>query len=118
MRFKEGEPSPALSRCSRARDHQLSYHTCPMGHDSGDGPPATATDKRSALSADEVRAFADRALRCKVSLQVLCTVPGDRDDSQMLEGELINISSSGMLLASKDALQLGAVVDFEFKLDD
>jgi len=28
-----------------------------MGHDSGDGPPATATGKRSALSADEVRAF-------------------------------------------------------------
>jgi hypothetical protein len=89
-----------------------------MGHDSGDGPPATATGKRSALSADEVRAFADRAPRCKVSLQVLCTVPGDRDESQMLETELINVSSSGMLLASKDALQVGAVVDFEFKLDD
>ena len=89
-----------------------------MGHDSGDGPPATATGKRSALSADEVRAFADRAPRCTVAMQVMCTVPGDRDESGILDAELINVSSSGMLLASKDALQVGAVVDFEFKLDD
>jgi len=89
-----------------------------MGQDSGDGPPATAAAKRSALSADEVRAFADRAPRCKVSMQVLCTVPGDRDESGMLEAELINVSSSGMLLASDHALQVGAVVEFAFKLDD
>jgi hypothetical protein len=89
-----------------------------MGQDSGDGPPATAAEKRSALSADEVRAFADRAPRCRVSMQVLCTVPGDRDDSGMLEAELINVSSSGMLLVSAHALQVGAVVEFAFKLDD
>jgi hypothetical protein len=91
-----------------------------MGDDSGDGPPAsaTATAKRSALSADEVRVFADRAPRCTVSLQVLCTVPGDRDDAATLEAVLINVSSSGMLLASADGLQVGAVVEFAFKLDD
>jgi len=89
-----------------------------MGHDSGDGPPATATVKRSALSPDEVRAFADRAPRCTVSLQVLCTVPADRDDSEILEAVLVNVSSSGMLLASAQGLQVGAVVEFEFKLDD
>jgi hypothetical protein len=89
-----------------------------MGHDSGDGPPGTAPVKRSALSADEVRAFTDRAPRCKVSLQVLCTVPGDRDGSEKMEAELINVSSSGMLLSSAHALQVGAVVEFEFKLDD
>src|SRR3954470_6256701 len=89
----------------------------PMGHDSGDGPPTTATVKRSALSADEVRVFADRAPRCTVSLQVLCTVPGDADETEM-KAELINVSSSGMLLASARGLLVGAVVDFEFKLDD
>ena len=89
-----------------------------MGHDSGDGPPATATAKRSALSADEVRAFADRAPRCKVSLQVLCTVPGTATSRQILEAELVNVSSSGMLLASAQRVAVGAVVEFEFKLDD
>lgn len=89
-----------------------------MGQDSGDGPPATATPKRSVLSADEVRAFADRAPRCKVALQVVCTVPGDHDESGIVEAELINVSSSGMLLACKTALEVGAVVEFEFKLDD
>jgi hypothetical protein len=89
-----------------------------MGHDSGDGPPATGTVKRSALSPDEVRAFADRAPRCTVSLQVLCTVPGDADESEIVRAELINVSSSGMLLSSGRGLQVGAVVDFEFKLDD
>src|SRR4051812_35489894 len=90
----------------------------PMGHDSRDGPPAITTMKRSALSPDEVRVFADRAPRCTVSLQVLCTVPGDADDAQTVTAELINVSRSGMLLASARGLQVGAVVDFDFKLDD
>ena len=89
-----------------------------MGHDSGDRPPAIATSKRSALSADEVRAFTDRAPRCKVALQVMCTVPGGPAESGIVDAELINVSNSGMLLACKSALLVGTVVDFEFKLDD
>ena len=45
-------------------------------------------------------------------------MPGDHDDSGIVEAELINVSGSGMLLACKNALQVGAVVEFEFKLDD
>ena len=52
-----------------------------MGHDSGEAPRPTAatmtTAKRSALSPDEVKVFTERAPRCHVSLQVLCTVPGE-----------------------------------------
>ena len=69
-----------------------------MGQDSGGPPPPTATAKRSALSADEVRVFADRAPRCMVALQVLCTIPGEGEDAEFLEAELVNVSSSGMLV--------------------
>jgi PilZ domain-containing protein len=89
-----------------------------MGHDSGGAPRATPTGKRSALSADEVRAFTDRAPRCTVSLEVLCTVPDESEGSGLLEAELINLSSSGMLLACAQPLPSGAVVEFQFKLDD
>ena len=41
-----------------------------MGHDTGAPPRPTGT--RSALSADEVRAFTDRAPRCRVSVAVVC----------------------------------------------
>jgi len=58
-----------------------------MGQDSGGPPPATAPAKRSALSADEVRAFTDRAPRCRVALQVLCSVPNDKEGSDFLETE-------------------------------
>ena len=77
-----------------------------MGHDSGEAPRPTAatmtTAKRSALSPDEVKVFTERAPRCHVSLQVLCTVPGEGEGTgaEVLDGELINVSSSGMLLAS------------------
>jgi hypothetical protein len=89
-----------------------------MGQDSGGSPPSTASAKRSALSADEVRAFTDRAPRCKVALQVLCTVPGETEGPDFLETELVNLSTSGMLLASAEPLQVGAIVDFQFKLGD
>ena len=88
-----------------------------MGQDSGGPPPPTATAKRSALSADEVRVFAERAPRCTVALQVLCTIPGEGEGAEFLEAELVNVSSSGMLLTS-GTLPIGAVVDFQFKLDD
>jgi hypothetical protein len=84
-----------------------------MGQDSGGAPP-----RRSALSGDEVRRFTERAQRCMVSLEVLCTVPGDGDGGEMVDAELINISSSGMLLACRSRLAVGAIVDFEFKLDE
>ena len=49
-----------------------------MGQDSGAKPRPTGT--RSALSADEVRAFTDRAPRCKVAVAVMCapTQAGDQ----------------------------------------
>jgi hypothetical protein len=89
-----------------------------MGHDSGGAPPETATPKRSALSADEVRAFTDRAPRCTVSLQVLCTLPDESPGSDLLEAELVNLSNSGILLAIAQPLSVGSVVEFQFKLDD
>ena len=46
-----------------------------MSDDHG-GKPRTPASPRSALSADEVRAFTDRAPRCTVSVAVLCT-PAD-----------------------------------------
>jgi hypothetical protein len=92
-----------------------------MGQDSGGAPPATgttpATVKRAVLSADEVRAFTERAPRCKVAMQVLCTVPDENQGSEFVQAELVNVSSSGMLLANA-LLPLGAVVEFRFMLDD
>jgi len=93
-----------------------------MGHDSGESPRPTAanvtTGKRSVLSPDEVKVFTERAPRCRVSLQVLCTIPGEGPGNETVEGELINLSSSGMLLGSAQLLPVGAVVDFEFMLDE
>ena len=78
MRFTEGalRPSPAsragIINCRIIR-------TIQWARTAATRRPPTATAKRSALSADEVRAFADRAPRCTVALQVLCTIPGDGD---------------------------------------
>src|SRR5678815_250561 len=92
----------------------------PMANDSGGPPPATAPGtagpRRSALSADVVRAFTDRAPRCRVAMQVLYTVPGETPTTELIEAELVNVSSSGMLLANAQPLPLGAVVGFQFKL--
>jgi hypothetical protein len=93
-----------------------------MAKDSGGPPPGTApaiaTPRRSTLSADVVRAFTDRAPRCRVAMQVLYTVPGETPGLELIEAELVNVSSSGMLLANGQPLPVGAVVEFQFKLDD
>jgi hypothetical protein len=93
-----------------------------MGKDSGGQPPGTAaaiaTPRRSTLSADVVRAFTDRAPRCRVAMQVLYTVPGETPEAHLIEAELVNVSSSGMLLANAQPLPPGAIVEFQFKLDD
>jgi hypothetical protein len=96
----------------------------PMGHDTG--APPRPTGMRTALSADEVRAFTERAPRCKVSVVVVCApaeagAGGSGDPSRvpdLLTGELVNLSSSGMLIASARALAVGAEVAFKFQLDD
>jgi hypothetical protein len=89
-----------------------------MGQDSGGGPRVTPTGQRSALSADVVRAFTDRAPRCRVAMQVLYTIPGETPESSLIEAELVNVSSSGMLLANAQPLPIGAVVEFQFKLGE
>jgi len=89
-----------------------------MGQDSGEGPRVPPTGQRSALSADVVRAFTDRAPRCRVAMQVLYTIPGETPGSSLIEAELVNVSSSGMLLANAQPLPIGAVVEFQFKLGE
>ena len=84
-----------------------------MGHDTGEKPRQTGT--RSALSADEVRAFTDRAPRCKVAVAVVCA---PTESGEELSGELVNLSSSGMLIASTRQLAVGAEVAFKLPLDD
>ena len=85
----------------------------PMGHDTGAPPRPTGT--RSALSADEVRAFTERAPRCTVSVAVVWA-PAEAGGE--LSGELVNLSSSGMLIASASPLAVGAEVAFKLPLDD
>jgi hypothetical protein len=71
---------------------------------------------RPALTTDEVRAFIDRAPRCKVRIHVLYQEPG-RDST--VETQLVNLSRSGMFLASRGALlDPGVTVGFQFTLDD
>ena len=85
-----------------------------MGDDSGGKPRETASP-RSALSAEEVRAFTDRAPRCTVSMSVLCT-PSEAKSAA--EVELVNVSSSGMFVSSTKLFEIGTEVAFEFRLDD
>ena len=71
---------------------------------------------RPALTTDEVRAFIDRAPRCKVSVHVLYQPPGVDDT---VETQLVNLSRSGMFLASRGKLlDVGVTVAFQFSLDD
>jgi hypothetical protein len=71
---------------------------------------------RPALTTDEVRAFIDRAPRAKVRIHVLYQEPG-LDES--VETQLVNLSRSGMFLASRGKLlDVGVVVGFQFTLDD
>jgi hypothetical protein len=85
-----------------------------MSDDHG-GKPRPPASPRSALSSDEVRAFTDRAPRCTVSVAVSCT-PAQAGPG--LEMELVNVSSSGMFVASTKLLEIGTAIAFEFKLDD
>jgi hypothetical protein len=72
--------------------------------------------RRPALSTDEVRAFIDRAPRCRVRIQVLYQPPGL---GESVETELVNLSRSGMFLASHGRLlDAGVVVRFQFALDE
>src|ERR1700690_318984 len=81
------------------------------------GKPRASTGPREVLTGDEVRAFAVRAPRARVSLVVPC-VPAGANETQLFEAELVNISRSGMLLASPRLLGVGTVVEVAVKLDD
>jgi hypothetical protein len=71
---------------------------------------------RPSLTTDEVRAFIDRAPRAKVRIHVLYQQPGI-DES--VETQLVNLSRSGMFLASRGKLlDVGVIVGFQFTLDD
>jgi hypothetical protein len=78
-----------------------------MADQSGAKPPA--------LSTDQVRAFIDRAPRCTVRIAVLCHPPAPAD---VIVAQLVNISKTGMFLASQDLLPIGTTVEFQFRLDD
>jgi hypothetical protein len=83
-----------------------------MGHDTGAKPRPTPAP--SALSADE-RAFIERAPRSKVAVAVVCT---PTDGGESITAELVNLSSSGMLVASAQTPAIGAAIAFKFQLDD
>ena len=93
-----------------------------MGQESGDGggKPRPTTGTHAALSADEVRAFQERAPRCTVSVAVVCTPAGPDGvvTTERWDAELVNLSSSGMLLTSSRPVAVGAMVEFEFTLDE
>jgi hypothetical protein len=93
-----------------------------MGDDGSGEKPRATTGQRSALSADEVRAFTERAPRSKVVVAVLFT-PDDAadaagDDARFAKAELVNVSSSGMFVSSSRVYEVGTPVRFQFKLDD
>ncbi|HVZ75239.1 MAG TPA: PilZ domain-containing protein [Polyangia bacterium] len=72
--------------------------------------------QRPTLTTDEVRAFIDRAPRCKVRIHVLYQPPGQ---DATVETQLVNLSTSGMFLAAHGTLlEIGATVEFQFSLDD
>jgi hypothetical protein len=79
-------------------------------------PMADDRVSRPALTTDEVRAFIDRAPRCKVRVHVLYQPPGV---DETVETQLVNLSQSGMFLAARGKLlDVGVVVEFQFQLDD
>jgi hypothetical protein len=86
-----------------------------MGDETVGKPRATGT--RSVLTADEVLTFTARAPRARVSVAVPC-VPAGLLPSEAIDAELVNISSSGMFVASPRLLDVGTMVEFAFKLDD
>jgi PilZ domain len=71
---------------------------------------------RPALTTDEVRAFIERAPRCKVRIHVLYQPPGVNDT---VDTQLVDLSRSGMFLASRGKLlDVGVTVEFQFSLDE
>jgi uncharacterized protein (TIGR02266 family) len=85
-----------------------------MADQSGAKPPAP-DPRRAVLTTDQVRAFTDRAPRCTVRVAVICQPPGLPD---VVETQLVNVSRSGMFLASRNLLEIGTVVEFQYSLDD
>jgi hypothetical protein len=80
---------------------------------------------RPALTTAEVRAFIDRAPRCKVRVHVLFQPvgkpagPQPAGASENVETQLVNLSRSGMFLASRGTLlDVGVTVEFQFTIDD
>jgi hypothetical protein len=75
---------------------------------------------RPVLTTDEVRAFIDRAPRCKVQIHVLYQSPEQAlGGDATVETQLMNLSTSGMFVASRGPLlPIGANVEFQFSLDD
>lgn len=78
---------------------------------------------RPTLTTAEVRAFRDRAPRAKVSVHVLYQSAGSSGETsgegETVETQLVNLSTSGMFLASSGKLlDPGAQVEFQFSLDD
>ena len=92
-----------------------------MGDDGSPDKPR-GTGPRSALSADEVRAFTERAPRSKVVVAVLFTpeqgAGAAADARRLVTAELVNVSSSGMFVSSSRLFEVGTPVRFQFKLDD
>jgi uncharacterized protein (TIGR02266 family) len=87
-----------------------------MGDETAGKSPATS-GPNAVLTSDEIREFPVRATRARVSVAVPCT-PTGVEPSQAIEAELVNISRSGMFVATADLLAVGTVVEFAFKLDD
>jgi hypothetical protein len=85
-----------------------------MGDDNGGKPPVAGSE----LSAAEVRAFVERAPRSKFNVAVSCRLTDERGGVTAVEAELVNVSSSGMFVSGPKLLPIGAVVAFQFKLDD
>jgi hypothetical protein len=67
------------------------------------------------LSTEEVRVFRERAPRCKISVAVVCA---PAETGEVLEAELVNLSTSGMFVATAHRLEVGTVVAFKFTVDE
>lgn len=94
-----------------------------MADDSGNKPRPTGSF-RSALSAAEVRVFTARAPRCRVVVAVLCRPrdsgarPTEAGALRSIDAELVNLSTSGMLVSGSGLFELGTIAEFQFRLDD
>jgi uncharacterized protein (TIGR02266 family) len=88
-----------------------------MADDSGSQAPASVVT-RAALSTEQMRAFVDRAPRCKVRIAVPCQqVDHPRGVSEPFDTQLVNVSRTGMFLATAHPPEIGTSVAFRFALD-